>query len=253
MNDFRRSAAPSPETPKRIRPFRLGLPQIPPKLSTESRSRRRYVRIPDFVQLFYEIHVKKDGTLDSPLVQRSGILLLVEIKDISTFVGDFQFSEVLTQTDEQAHHAFASYPKLNAFGLIVAFGDYWTYREYHRGDMRASPTLSDRLDPTFVDSKSESFSDTESNVSISQSRHYADVDEAFGPSGFAGLQSQRSNAALLAVRNRMISLAKAMFDTYCNRSSHFCCHRTKIPKQDCHIFPWLPVMGCILSVEDYTQ
>ena len=210
MKTYRRSAAPSPESPeasKGFRSFRSGLPQTPPRLSPSSKKlrQRRSVRIPDFAQLLYEIKVNKDGTVDSPPICRSGVLLLVEIKRAASSCQIFEILLVLDQTDEQAHHAFASYPRVNVFGLIISLGDCWTYREYHRKDLRPSPTRSECLDPMFVDSGSDS------DGPKIQSRPCADVDEVFSTPGFARLQTRTSNAALAAVRNRLIVLASTMF------------------------------------------
>ena len=129
VKDFRRSAAPSPEAKKR--------------------RQWRSVRIPDFAQLLFEVDINKsNGTLNN---YRTGVLLLVEIKKAmpSGSCRIFDFAKVLQQTDEQARHAFASYPGVNALGAVIALGDCWTYREYFRKDLRPSPSLSERLDPTF--------------------------------------------------------------------------------------------------------
>ena len=234
MKIYRRSAAPSPDSPeasKGYRSFRSGLPQTPPRLSPSSKRlrQRRSVRIPDFAQLLFEIKVNKsDGTLDYPLSYRAGVLLLVEIKKATSSCQIFDFLSVLDQTDEQARHAFASYPRVNTFGLIVALGNRWIYREYYRKDLSPSPirTTSERLDPTFVDSNSDS------DMSTLQSRTCADVEDIFKTTGFARLQSNTSNNALAAVRKRLGTLAFTMFRSGpppgCNCYCCFCLRVTAL-------------------------
>jgi hypothetical protein len=137
----RRSAAPSPEA---FRGYRSDLPQTPPKSSPSSTRLRRQRRSTDFAQLLFEIVSNKPGgTVDDPLKYRAGILLLVVIKRAMPSCQIFDFLKVMGQTNQQARHAFASYPKVDAFGLVIALGDCWTYREYHREDLRPCPTPSE--------------------------------------------------------------------------------------------------------------
>jgi hypothetical protein len=186
VNNSRRSAAPSPEA-RKIR-------------------RHSSVRIPDFAQLLFEVNVDKTkGILDG---YRSAVLLLVEIKKVgSGSCQIFDFVVVIAQTDEQARHAFATYPGVSSFGVVIAIGDCWIYREYHRKDMRQSqspsPTPSERLDPTFQAK--------DSDARISMSKKYHAVEEIFNTTGFARLQTDISDKALVAVRNRMKYFGSTMF------------------------------------------
>ena len=205
VKDSRRSAAHIPESSKSHRDFRSGPPRLSPSLKKPRQ--RRSVHIPDFVQLLYKINVNEDGTIDDPLLYRTGILLMVEIRKASAFCQKFEILSVLDQTDEQAQHAFASFPRVNVFGLIIAVGDCWTYREYHREHLRPSPTMSEGLNPIYVDS-----SDTGSYASSrGPSKACNDVKWAFNRGGFARLQDQRSYAALDAVQDRLRHLASTMF------------------------------------------
>jgi hypothetical protein len=133
MKIYPRGIAPSPESPKAHRIFRSGLSHTPspPRLSPSLKDLKKWrsVRIPDFVQLFTEIRVNEDGSLDHPLVTRSGILLLVEIKKAKHNCNIYEILPVLDQTDEQARHAFASYPRVNIFGVHQEIGGspIWQY------------------------------------------------------------------------------------------------------------------------------
>ena len=115
----------------------------------------------------------------------------------------------MPQTNEQAHHAFSTYPWVNVFGMVIALGDCWVYREYYRKDLRLSqsPTLSERLDPTVT------FMGTNKDFRKSETmpKTYGVVEEIFGPSGFARLQTKESDKALVAVRKRLMEFAKKMF------------------------------------------
>lgn len=70
--------------------------------------------------------------------------------------------------------------------------------------MSPSLPLSESLDPTFVDS------DLDSGQTFSVSPH-AGVEAAFGTPGFARLQTEVSNKALDAVRNRLHAIGSNMF------------------------------------------
>ena len=137
LQNYRRSAVPTPDS---LEAYRSGLPQTPPRLPPSSKRLkiRRSVRIPDsdFTQLLFRIKVKSDGTL---LDYCTSVLLLVEIKKAKPSCQIFDFAQVLLQTNQQACHAFASYPGVTAFGLVIALGDCWTYREYRRSNMKSSP------------------------------------------------------------------------------------------------------------------
>jgi hypothetical protein len=76
------------------------------------------------------------------------LLLLVEIKRSIPSCWMYNFARVLDQTNQQACNAFASFPEVNTFGLIIALGDCWTYR-YHQEELRPSLTWSKHSDPTF--------------------------------------------------------------------------------------------------------
>jgi len=173
----------------------------------KKRKQLRSFRIPDFAQLLFRVRLKQsDGTIDD---HRVGVLLLVEIKKAKANCQIFDFIDVMAQTNEQARHAFASYPRVNTFGMIIAFGDLWTYREYFRVDFRPSPPirLSERLDPTFGDSNLGSDSDNETLV---YPRTCAAVEAAFEAPGFARLQSRTSDNALKAVHKRLEEIGSTM-------------------------------------------
>jgi hypothetical protein len=86
--------------------------------------------------------------------------------------------------------------------VIVALGDCWTYKEYHRIDQRLSPTMSDPM---------SEYSSSGSEEVKPQNRICPDVELAFGTARFARLQSTASDAALSAVRKRLSILAYGMF------------------------------------------
>ena len=217
---FQRSAAPSPESPETLRGYRhsrSGLLQTPPRLSFSSKKPRlrRSLRIPDFAQVLFEIKLNKDGTLDLPLVYRAGPLLLVEIKKAKPSCQAYDITLSMNQTDEQAHHAFASYPRINDLGLIIAVGDCWIYREYSRIEQRPSQTPSERSDPKSVDPKSDADSKPNLPAPTIQSRKSENVEAAFGTPGFARLQTRQSDNALHAVKERLKFLGTNMFSSEC--------------------------------------
>lgn len=198
-----RFTAPSPEV---FKGYRADLPQTPPKLLTPDRKmkqiKKRSTRIPDFVQLLFQIKVKNPGSiLDDPPKHRNRILLLVEIKRALISYEMYDFIKVLDQTDQQARHAFASYPEVNTFGLIIALGDHWTYREYNRESLRPSPTRFEHSDPTFEEPRRDP---------ELVSKIYPDVDRIFGAKGFACLQKPESDEALFALRRCLTSLSALM-------------------------------------------
>lgn len=142
-------------------------------------------------------------TLDDPPMYKKSVILLVEIKRATKSHDIWYFYEVLDQTDQQALRAFASFPEVKTLGLIVALGDCWTYREYHREKMVASPSLSEKTDPTYHETPKDSVSPSVSVDFVS--RH-------FGPKGFARLQDPASDAALGAV---LLSLRNLWFTPEC--------------------------------------
>jgi hypothetical protein len=72
-------------------------------------------------------------------------LLLVEIKKAKAGCQIYNFTEVLDQTDQQAHNAFVTYPVVNSLGLIIALGDCWMYKRYEWEDFALSPTFRSYL------------------------------------------------------------------------------------------------------------
>ena len=86
--------------------------------------------------------------------------------------------------------------------MVIAIGDFWPYREYYREDFRPSPTLSEHLDSTFMDS------DLGTQKS---SRLCADVEKFFDARGFARLQEKTSDDVLDALRKRLTALGSSMF------------------------------------------
>lgn len=138
---------------------------------------------------------------------------------------------------QQARHAFASYPQVNILGVIIALGDCWTYREYSRINLSPSPpplSESSRSDPKYKDSDSNSSTRALSNdPSQPLPIQCADVDDAFGASSFARLQTRISDNALHALQKRLRVLASEMFRrSGCNCSCCFLPHSTEIPIQD---------------------
>jgi len=195
--NFQRSAAPSPEVFKgvdRAVLLKTPTPQASPRQSA-TRRKKRSTRIPDFAQFIFKITVNQPAnTVDIPPRYRGRLVLLVEIKKILTPCQLSDFAAVFQQTDQQARHVFASYPEVNTFGLIIALGDCWTYREYSRKDLRPSPTPSEHRDPTFLDRALQ----LPPMPSVCQ-----DVNKCFDASGFARLQSSSSDKALAALRPRL--------------------------------------------------
>ena len=145
---------------------------------------------------------KPGGTINIPPIYRTGLLLLVEVKKASPACQMFEFLKVMEQTDQQARHAFAYYPRVSIFGMVIAIGDLWLYREYYREDLRPSPTLSEHLDSSFMDSDLDE---------QKTSRLCADVEKFFDARGFARLQEKTSNDALDALRKRLTALGSSMF------------------------------------------
>jgi hypothetical protein len=208
-----RYSAPSPEV---FKGSRQDLPQTPPNpdslpfqpLQTppESKSmsykpqKKRSTRIPDFVQLIYKV-ARTANTIDDPPHFTKRILLLVEIKRKVLSFQPWSFVEVFPQTDQQARRAFAAFSDTSTIGVIIALGDCWTYREYHRNEIEASPSRSEQEDSTFVLS---------SPPVMSWSRTYAPLDQFFGAEGYARLQYAKSNKALQTIREHLQNLCADM-------------------------------------------
>lgn len=204
-----RFAAPSPEV---FKGFRQDLLQTPPKLSPQQRTKlkkkKRSIRIPDFAQLVFKMRVHPpNNALDDPPICLKRVILLVEIKAAIESCEIWYFHGVLDQTDQQARHAFASYPEVDALGVIVALGDCWTYREYFREEMGSSlsPSQSELADPTFRGSSIGSL------ISPSPSMICEDVNKCFGAKGFARLQDPESDMALTVIRNRLKTFVDKIF------------------------------------------
>ncbi|RDB29984.1 hypothetical protein Hypma_014118 [Hypsizygus marmoreus] len=88
----------------------------------------RSTRVPDFARCIY-------------LIQGSAMVLmrwdlLVEIKKKLAIpdseIQGLAFLNIRKQVMSQAEHIFASNPSVEVVGAILAFGDVWTYQEYHR-------------------------------------------------------------------------------------------------------------------------
>lgn len=148
-----RSAAPSPEI---FRGSRSLLPPTPPKISPKSPPfpppKQRTTRIPDFIEMLYAIELNPNGTIPIPIQYASQIILLVEIKKSTLHPSVKLFADIIHQTDHQARHAFYTSPDTNILGIIIAVGPFWRYVEYHRVDLRPSPSLSEKKDSTYGDS-----------------------------------------------------------------------------------------------------
>lgn len=191
---------PSPEIYKG---FRQDLPKTSPKLSpprfVKHKRMNRSTRIPEFVQLVLKIRVEPPNhTLVIPRAHIKRVILLVEIKRAVENCQEWFFFEVFDQTDQQAAHAFASYPEINTLGVIIALGDCWIYREYDWHNMESSPTPSEKKDPTYQ----------ESNM-VSPSTVVNDVQRHFGPRGFARLQEPASDEAFVAIHKRLQVVLRA--------------------------------------------
>jgi hypothetical protein len=141
-----RAAAPSPENFRGSRSLLPPTPSPPPPPPTQ-----RTTRIPDFIQLLYQIRCNPDGTIPSPIEYTSRIILLVEIKRSTLNPTVKLFADILYQADHQARHTFHTSPNTDGLGVILAIGPFWTYVEYHRTDLRPSPSLSEKKDLTYED------------------------------------------------------------------------------------------------------
>ncbi|KIM73157.1 hypothetical protein PILCRDRAFT_15471 [Piloderma croceum F 1598] len=210
--DYIRSAAPSPEavrTPSPQTTRQTSSPQAfrgstsepthtPSKFKTSRSRTKRSTRIPDFVQLLYQINVNSDGTINRPVKYQKHILLLVEIKKSSKFTTSLSFTDVFRQTDEQARHAFAISSGSDRFGVIIAIGALWLYAEYNRNHMRVSPAMSEQKDPTYIDMTPAPY---ESWV-----QRYEPFDALAGRVGYLCLETPKSKQGLLLVRQRLLEL-----------------------------------------------
>ena len=196
-----RSAAPSP---KIFRGSRSLLPPTPPKVSphrpTRPPPKQRTTRIPDFIQLLYQIRYNDNRTICSPIQYRSRIILLVEIKKITVVPTMQHFVDVFYQTDLQARHAFYTSPDTNTLGVIIAIGPFWTYAEYHRADLRPSPSLSEKKDFTYDDRTPP--------PRRSVRKEYAPFTAHIQSTGYPSLclETEQSKEGLFIVRNCLLQL-----------------------------------------------
>jgi hypothetical protein len=145
-----RSAAPSP---KIFRGSRSLLPPTPPNIFTKSPPfplpKQRTTCIPDFIGMLYAIKLNSDETIPILIQYASRIILLAEIKKSTLNPSVKLFADIIHQTDHQARHAFYTSPNTNILSVIIAVGSFWRYVEYHRVDLRPSPSLSEKKDPTY--------------------------------------------------------------------------------------------------------
>jgi hypothetical protein len=198
-----RSAAPSPEN---FRGSRTLLPPTPPKVSPNRPPRpppkQRTTRIPDFAQLLYQIRYNDNKTIRSPIEYTSRIILLVEIKKVTVVPTMQHFVDVFYQTDLQARHAFYTSPNTDTLGVIIAVGPFWTYAEYHRADLRPSPSLSEKNDPTYDDRTPP--------PRRSVRKEYAPFTAHIQSTGYLSLrlETEESNKGLLIVRQRLWQLSR---------------------------------------------
>jgi hypothetical protein len=131
------------------------------------------------------------------------IILLVEIKPKVEVPRCLGFVKILHQTDQQAHHAFTSYPEVNTLGVIIALGDLWTYREYECKNMRTSPSRSEQEDSTFTLSSPL--------LDISRAVTYKPLDKFFRAKGYARLQEVSSDNALKVIQERTKHLCTSLW------------------------------------------
>ena len=165
----------------------------------QERKKKRPFRIPDFVQFVSQLKTEPPNwILDIPPRDRTRLVLIVEIKKAITFDKMWDHDMVMSQIDQQARCAFGTYPEVDVFGAVIAFGDRWTYREYLRRNLGPS-RRSERSGATL-----EQRSPTPS-ISIPA------IDRFFGSRGFARLQEAESDEALFTIRQRLKSLCMAMF------------------------------------------
>ena len=117
-----RSTAPSPES---FRGSRSQLPPTPPRGFPHSPLlKKRTTRIPDFIQLLYEIITNSNGTVPIPIVYTSRIVLVVEIK-ITLLPTATQFADILHKPITKRAMPFTHPPRptrLAPFLLLVLCG-----------------------------------------------------------------------------------------------------------------------------------
>jgi hypothetical protein len=94
----------------------------------------------------------------------------------------------MPQTEQQAYHAFHTFPEVDTLGVIIALGDCWTYRVYEKESLRPSLSKSEREDSTFTSSTH--------SIATSKANTYAPLDKLFGNEGHVRLQDARSGQAL---------------------------------------------------------
>jgi hypothetical protein len=144
-----RAVAPSPELIRSPRNKARLLSTPPPPRPPPPKLRT--TRIPDILQMLHELRRDKGGIICFPAEFRDRIILIVEIKKATRDPDDEKFGEIFPQTDRQARHAFHASPTTTTLGVIIAIGPYWTYGEYFHSDLRPSPPLSEKEDPTYSD------------------------------------------------------------------------------------------------------
>jgi len=100
--------------------------------------------------------------------------------------------------EENVRYAFADSPNSHMIGVIVAIGPYWTYGEYNRNHIRASPSMSEQKDATYVD---ESPPPNQTWMQV-----YQPFNSLADSHGFLRLQTPSSNQGLRLVRDRLKEL-----------------------------------------------
>ncbi|KAH7905059.1 hypothetical protein BJ138DRAFT_1106297 [Hygrophoropsis aurantiaca] len=139
---WRLTAAPSPADQY---PASSGLPfplaPLPANPSTpQNRAIRRSHRIPDFVQILRSVRFEPPHS--RPVIIAKRAILIVEIKRLHATKPPWQ-KLFQGQIRQQAHHAFKNDDQLLVLGAIAAFGNFWTFRDYHCGTASADSELYD--------------------------------------------------------------------------------------------------------------
>jgi hypothetical protein len=169
-------------------------------VSTLHLNPKKSTRIPDFAQLIFK-----------PLEDESGyekrILLLVEIKrklsregEVPDLVAD---GAIADQIRAQVFHAFSADENINTLGVIMAFGDVSTYKEFDRQTFRTE-VIYPNPDPSYVDHPPGAPL-ADMHVTPPLPKIFQGVEKHF-TEGFATLGTAASDNALDAIRKRMRQL-----------------------------------------------
>ncbi|KAI0039361.1 hypothetical protein FA95DRAFT_1030401 [Auriscalpium vulgare] len=180
-------------------------PQTPEKKLTHIQ--KRSMRIPDYVERLHNLVMRPDGSgpEDPPRIYRSRNVLLAEVKPHVPMGRNVVvvFLAAREQAMEQARHAFAGDQDLKEIGVLLCVGRKWSYTEFSKDDLPATPEAFD--DAAYTDTTTSEEDKAELPIPPLQA--------AFGGAMWLDLQDSegRTERAFVLIRERIQHMHRDMW------------------------------------------